>query len=220
MTSADLSSFFPPLGKREDLGFHTGQVMAWDPEAGTNTVRVLGVTIENVPTLTSAGITAIVPGATVGVLRYKTTYFILGRVVPADDPLIAPQIPVILYPQFLTLGSAGVPNEWHASVTSNTNWFGSAKIAQPYIELDGLWGPYGGGTNTTQYELRVNSQTVGTWTASTPELIPPASRKGPFDVSQFMGASGWQDIEVTASSVSGTGSYYFQIIGAWFASTA
>jgi hypothetical protein len=82
----DLAGFFPPQGKQDDIGFHTGEVLAWDQVAGTNTIRVLGVPMDDLQVV-STGSVMVGVGDTVAIWRYKSTYFIMGRIAPVDQAL-------------------------------------------------------------------------------------------------------------------------------------
>jgi hypothetical protein len=91
MSADDLAALFTFAGKfgaggRPDtqgpLGFHQGQVVAWDSVTGKNTMAVLGTTVNDVPVLTTADSIMLNLGDTVGMLRFKSTYFLLGRIAP------------------------------------------------------------------------------------------------------------------------------------------
>lgn len=57
----------------------TGTITTWG--SGTYLVHVLGTDIADVPVLAQAGIPS--PGDVVAVLRQKSSYLILGKIVPA-----------------------------------------------------------------------------------------------------------------------------------------
>lgn len=69
-------------GERSDLGFHTGTVVAWEGGTGANTIDVAGATMTDLPILNTSDTVMLEPGHVVGLIRFKTTYFILGRVTP------------------------------------------------------------------------------------------------------------------------------------------
>jgi hypothetical protein len=85
---ADLFTFagkFGGAGKPDaqgPLGFHQGQVMSWDSVTGRNVISMLGTTVNDVPVLTTADSIMLNAGDTVGLLRFKSTYFLLGRIAP------------------------------------------------------------------------------------------------------------------------------------------
>lgn len=62
------------------LGFHQGTVVSWDALAGTNTIRVLGENMNDLPSLIGSEVGLIRKDDVVGVLRFQNTYFVLGRI--------------------------------------------------------------------------------------------------------------------------------------------
>lgn len=201
---------------REDIGFRSGYVITWDSVSRTNQIKIRGKVIDNVPVLTSAGIVSVAPGSTVAVLKTKTSYFIIGRIVGQDTGFANPQFPLVLYPQFVPPGTPGNAEFFRGNATQTTNWAGMAIIAHPQIVVNGLFGAWTG-TNTTRYDLRVDGVTVGSWTETA--AVGPVIR-GPFDVSQFIDTVGfygdWNAIEITIGSTTGTGTYLFQLYGCFF----
>lgn len=83
--ATDLTPYLVQPG-RGDLSFHQGVVTAWDVTTGANTVNVAGTEIPDVPMLNITELLSIAVGDTVALLRYKSTYFILGRVVRPNTP--------------------------------------------------------------------------------------------------------------------------------------
>jgi hypothetical protein len=59
----------------------TGSVVAW--AQGSFVIRLLGVNLANLPVLSSAG--GFSPGDSVAVLRQKSSYLVLGKIVPAGS---------------------------------------------------------------------------------------------------------------------------------------
>ncbi len=59
----------------------TGSVVSWT--AGSFVIRLLGVNLANLPVLSSAGNFS--PGDSVAVLRQKSSYLVLGKIVPAGS---------------------------------------------------------------------------------------------------------------------------------------
>lgn len=102
MISDDLAPLLAQSGALPDLGFHTGEVLAWDPQTGNNTVRVLGRPLENLSTLNLTETLTMDEGAVVGILRFKSTFFILGRVTHPNTPQFfsgaMPNMPAPFYP--------------------------------------------------------------------------------------------------------------------------
>lgn len=68
--------------RQGDLGFHQGVVVAWDSATGANTVAVAGGEVSNIPVMSTADSIMLDVGDNVGLLRFKSTYFILGRIAP------------------------------------------------------------------------------------------------------------------------------------------
>jgi hypothetical protein len=69
----------PPAGN-SDIGFHQGVVQSWDELTGVNTVLVNGTSLSNLKCLAIGAGVILTPGDTVGLLRFQSTYFILGRI--------------------------------------------------------------------------------------------------------------------------------------------
>lgn len=84
MSSADIARLImegmkPPEGNN-DLGFAQGQIIAWDELSGTNTVRIWNQDYNNLSALQSGIGVLFQPGDKVGLLRFQTTYFVLGKI--------------------------------------------------------------------------------------------------------------------------------------------
>lgn len=63
-----------------DLTFHMGTVQSWDELSGTNTVVVNGVPLSNLRTLQPGIGSLYTVGDVLGLLRFQSTYFVLGRI--------------------------------------------------------------------------------------------------------------------------------------------
>jgi hypothetical protein len=199
-----------------DIAYRQGYVIQWDSTNKTNLIRVRGTVIANVPVLTSAGMVSIAPGSTVAMIKTRTQYFILGRVVTQDTNFINAQFPLVLYPQFVPPGTPGNPEFFRGNAGQFNSWGGMTVVAHPQIVVNGLFGAWTG-TNTTTYQLRVDGVTVGSWTETA--AVGPIIR-GPFDVSAHVGTTGfygdWNAVEIVVSATSGTGTYLFQLYGCFF----
>lgn len=71
-----------------EVGFAQGTVVSWDSADGTNVVNVKGTNLTDLPALNIGDFTILQEGDVVGLLRFQSTYFILGRIVlpaPPDD---------------------------------------------------------------------------------------------------------------------------------------
>lgn len=69
-----------------DVGFAQGVVIAWDEASGSNTIDVKGVRMTNLPALNIGEFAILAEGDVVGLLSFKSTYFILGRLVLPSGP--------------------------------------------------------------------------------------------------------------------------------------
>lgn len=78
MRSDDIAPMLTPQQMAE-LGFRQGRVIAWDPVTGMNQIEIAGQIFDDLPTLANTGI-ALAVGDLVAVLRYQSTYQILGRI--------------------------------------------------------------------------------------------------------------------------------------------
>jgi hypothetical protein len=79
-TPTDLAPYMVPPDRAE-LGFHQALVVFFDSASGVNTMLVAGGTVLNVPMLNIGDSVNIKTGDTVALLRYRSTYFVLGRVM-------------------------------------------------------------------------------------------------------------------------------------------
>lgn len=68
------------LARQPELGFHQGVVVQWNSSSNTNVVDVAGSQIRDVSTLATNDSTLLRPGDFVGLLRFRSTYFLLGRI--------------------------------------------------------------------------------------------------------------------------------------------
>lgn len=192
-----------------ELSFHTGQIITWNSTTATNTVRIKGVVLSNLPVLTSAGSVGLEAGVTVGLLRVRTQYFILGRIVDQSTGLVNPQFPIVLYPQFETKRPAdNLGYSYVSSTVLGASWEGRIKVSFPYVSIDGVWGTTG--TSAT-YQLRLAGNVVGGWT----HTAIGAFTYGPFDIRDYLGLD-WVKIEVAFTSAVGAGDVAIQALGCYF----
>lgn len=83
MKSDDIVPFLtgqPP----NDLGFRQGTLLAWDPATESNTVQIATEQFTDLDVL-ATGTIAMAVGDLIGLLRYKSTYLILGKIAPAGS---------------------------------------------------------------------------------------------------------------------------------------
>lgn len=195
------------------VDFHIGQIISWDSDTATNRVRVLGTIMNNLPVLTSAGSVGLENGIAVGILKVRTQYFILGRIVDQSTGLVNPQFPIVLYPQFITANALGTSGAWNVNSGVLVSWEGRIKVTFPYIEVDGIWGNLSGVGSTT-YALLLGGVSIGTWTETTLTV----ARRGPFDVTDYMGQD-WLKIELAITASSGAGVKAVQPLACYFRDT-
>lgn len=196
-----------------DLDFRVGRIISWNSNTQSNRVEVFGVIMTNLPVLTSAGTVGLSNDVLVGVLKVRTQYFILGRIVNQSSGLVNPQFPIILYPQFITNGTAGTIGQWRVNTGILASWEGRLRPHFPYIEVDGVWGNVSGSGSTT-YALKLGGTTVGSWVETTLNV----GRHGPYDVSAFVGQD-WLKIELVITASTGTGEKAIQPLGCYFRDT-
>lgn len=84
MTSADLAPLLG--GEQSDVGFAQGTVVSWDEATGSNVVNVKGTNLVNLPALNIGEFAILQESDVVGLLRFKTSYFILGRIILPSGP--------------------------------------------------------------------------------------------------------------------------------------
>lgn len=90
-------------GEMPELGFHQGIVVAWDIQTGENIIRTAGTDVVDIQMLNSTEALVLEPGHVVGLLRFKNTYFILGRIVTANSAdYFSGLLPTISYPTYQT----------------------------------------------------------------------------------------------------------------------
>jgi len=63
------------------LEFRQGTIISFDSVTGENRVSVGGIIVDNVSLLNTTGAPILVTGDIVGLLRSRTQYFILGRIL-------------------------------------------------------------------------------------------------------------------------------------------
>lgn len=197
-----------------EISFHQGKILSWNGSGGTNTIEVAGTPLVNLPALTSAGLIALREGDVVGVLRYRSSYFILGRVVALNTQLVEPQWPIVVYPMFQRSEAAGVAGYTTVPATSLFTWEGRIRVSHPKIEIDGIWGQ-ASGSNATTYAIKLGGTVVGQWAVSGALEV---ARHGPFDVSSYIGQD-WLKVEVAITVSTGTGQVAFQPLGLYFRQT-
>jgi hypothetical protein len=96
-TSATSSS---GTARQPELGFHQGVVVSWNSSTNENELLVAGSTMVDVPALSTADSVLLRPGDVVGLLRFRTTYFMLGRIaLPGVSDAVGLQIAEVGTPE-------------------------------------------------------------------------------------------------------------------------
>lgn len=157
------------------------------------------------------------------VLHYESPGFwalhdATGWIIVSDDigkgrGLARPWLPVFLTPMFRSNLAAGATGSSAVNVGVLAKWEGRVSVSHPWLEVDGIWGA-ATGSNTATYEVRLSDQAVGSWNTSVAEV----SRKGPFDVTEYMNQD-WVKIEVAITASSGTGEVSTQLLGCYLRQT-
>jgi hypothetical protein len=96
------------------------------------------------------------------------------------------------------------------NLAEQTLWVGRiGYVTHPQIQVDGIWGQ-DTGTNSTRYRLKAAGVTVGTWDVST---AAAAAVEGGYPL---LAATALRTknvaVELTAQSLSGTGTYACQVL--------
>lgn len=88
----DLAPLLTPAGTPE-LGFRSGLVVAWDSATGANTIEVGGSQLVDVPILNTGEAIALKAGHVVALIRFRSSYFIMGRVtLPGSEQFAAASV--------------------------------------------------------------------------------------------------------------------------------
>lgn len=98
-----IAGLTPPSGNG-DIGFHQGVIQSWDELSGVNTLTVNGSTVSNVKTFQTGIGVPYFAGDVVGLFRFQSTYFILGKVT-APGGTQANQIKSATVDTYQTTGS-------------------------------------------------------------------------------------------------------------------
>jgi hypothetical protein len=69
--------------------FRQGTILTWNAETGSNTIDLAGGALTDVPVLNTSEATALKQGHVVGMLGQGSSWFIIGRITPPNDPNFA-----------------------------------------------------------------------------------------------------------------------------------
>lgn len=200
----DFISFLTP--EPSNFGYRQGIVVAWDGNAQTNQINVAGSVLTNLPTISMADVFNIRVGDPVAVVRYNDSYAIIGRIRRVGPGSLWTHVP--LYPQFIPLLAAGTSGYWTVNVGTSVSWESRTFITHhTLIHVDGIWGS-SSGSNTSTYEVIVDGNVVGTWTAGGLDV----GNKGPYNVSGFRDRT-FIKVEVKLASSVGSGTVAIQVLG-------
>ncbi len=198
---ADSSDLVPNLESEEsNLGYRQGTVVSWNRDTNANQIRIGNTIINDVPVITASDIVAIRPGDSVAIIKYNSSFGIIGRIANKTQLTNTPWQPVPLYPGFVSNGAAGSLGVPRVNVGVLAAWEGAFYTkAHTQIEVYGVWGQFSG-SNSSSYALTSFGITIGTWN----ETSLVTARRGPFDITQFMNSQ-FQQIKVEITSSSGSG---------------
>ncbi|EHR62626.1 hypothetical protein [Saccharomonospora cyanea] len=157
-------------GGGDNIGFHTGVITSWDELTGVNTVSVGGTDMANLSVLSPSTTIGLRAGMTVGVLRVRTKYFILGRIAApgagaalsvrrASEPLIVET----MSSSWVDLGGPTISNVY----------IGDSRAALVFLSV--------GVISRNQYSL-ASFEVTGASSIS-PDALDAATGTGAFDIS-------------------------------------
>lgn len=132
-SNSDITSLF--TRNSPDVGYHQGVIQTWNVQTGENTVSVVGSILSNLPMLNITEALVLRPGHVVGLLRFKTNYFILGRIVIPDTPdFFSGVMPNIAFPLWPTSTAAFLQNDT-ADSQYYPKWAGGFIVNHPKISF-------------------------------------------------------------------------------------
>lgn len=123
MRSDDLTPF---LGGDDagDIGLRQGVVKSFDLATGANQVDVGGATLTDLPFLENSGVIRLAAGDVVMLQRWRSSWFIVGRIVPVGSPrFAAASVDFKSFDAYATnfavpaAGAGGTGGVWAASTT-------------------------------------------------------------------------------------------------------
>lgn len=87
MITDDLSTLFDT--GQPGVRFRQGTILTWDSNTGSNTIDLAGGTLTDVPIINTGEAIALKAGHVVGMLGQGSTWFVIGRITPPNDPNFA-----------------------------------------------------------------------------------------------------------------------------------
>lgn len=143
-----------------------------------------------------------------------------GGLITGDEAggMARPWIPIVLYPRFAVAAGLFTAMSRAVDVTERVLWEGSiGYLSHPSIQVTGMWGS-ASGTNTTRYQLKVNSTVVGTWDVAT---AAAKDTRGPYSLLTVADIGDTDvPVELTAQTLSGAGDYACQPFSCHLRSTS
>lgn len=79
------------VGTPTELGFHQGTVLEWNSITHASVINVAGSLIKDMGIVVTGESLLLLPGDTVGIIRFRSTYFLLGRIAQAGVSRLAMQ---------------------------------------------------------------------------------------------------------------------------------
>lgn len=129
-----------------------------------------------------------------------------------------PWLSFMMYPRWIMPAGAAIYLNKSVDVAELVIWEGQIPyVTHPQVAVSGIWGTAVGGPNTTRYRLKLNGTTVGTW-----DVIGVENSARTFSAlaggASFIGNKNVQ-VQLTAQTLSGTGSYACQVNAAYMRQT-
>lgn len=192
------------LANQPELGFHQGVITLWSPSTGTNAVSIAGSVITDVHILVTGDSMVLSVGDKVGILRFRSMYFILGRIT---DPggFAGFLVPVPMFQMFESVrgsGTASAISQLRVSAstifTERGIWEGRLCASSPQLRVEGIWGNLSG-TQSVTYRIYVGGTLIGSWTTINQLLVGPIDSAGTFNIADRIGQP-FVKIEITAQS--------------------
>lgn len=140
-------------GELPDLGFHQGVILEWNVQTGENLIQVAGTPLRDIQMLNVTEALVLEPGHVVGMLRFKNTYFILGRIITPDTAdYFSGLLPTIGYPTYQTNADAALQTN-----VADSNYYpklvAALVVAHQRAHFEAVLQP-SGGTPTGQYRIQ------------------------------------------------------------------
>lgn len=120
--ASNVAGLLVPNGP-QDLGYRQGTMLAWNGLTGENSVDVAGTQLDNLPVV-SSGTLALAVGDVVSLIRFRSTYMIMGRISAAGAGAMSPK-------------SAYLPAQESTSSATYTDLATPGPVVQAYVGSSG-----------------------------------------------------------------------------------